>query len=438
MPVDPHGDFQTPLELARRALARLEGTPGVVVEPTCGRGAFLAAAAERFPEARLIGFERNEEHVAACRSAVPRAEIAHVDAFSVDWVSEAQHWTGRIWVVGNPPWVTASALGRRAGPARQGGRAAGLSALTGSSNFDLSEWFWLQLVEALAGRDAVIGLLCKTQTARRVLGSARISGVWRIDARREFGVSADAGFLVGSPGEPGPVPVYADLGATEPTEEWRLEGGTVVRGGDSDLLGESDPAWRSGVKHDCAKVFELVWKDGWRNGLGEAVDIERIAPFQKASDLHRGSGPRRGLVLPVRGLGQSTAGLAEEAPRTWAYLMEHAARLDGRKSRVWKTAPRFGLFGIGPYSFAPYKVAVSGLRSELNFRLIEPREGQPVLLDDTSYFLPFDDRAAATDALERLNHPRARAFLRARTFSDAKRKITRRALQQLDFLRVPG
>ena len=41
------GDYQTPPELAHAVCARLAGdglAPAAVLEPTCGRGAFLAAA----------------------------------------------------------------------------------------------------------------------------------------------------------------------------------------------------------------------------------------------------------------------------------------------------------------------------------------------------------------------------------------------------------
>lgn len=50
------GDFQTPLALARE-VCRLLKTQGVradvIVEPTCGLGTFLQAAAECYPEAEL-------------------------------------------------------------------------------------------------------------------------------------------------------------------------------------------------------------------------------------------------------------------------------------------------------------------------------------------------------------------------------------------------
>ena len=54
-----YGDFQTPLDLAREIctlLARQGLEPKVVMEPTCGTGAFLIAASEAFPAARICGF----------------------------------------------------------------------------------------------------------------------------------------------------------------------------------------------------------------------------------------------------------------------------------------------------------------------------------------------------------------------------------------------
>ena len=58
------GDFQTPLPLAREicALLKREAVEAEnVLEPTCGVGAFLLAAAEFFPVARLTGLEINAD-----------------------------------------------------------------------------------------------------------------------------------------------------------------------------------------------------------------------------------------------------------------------------------------------------------------------------------------------------------------------------------------
>jgi hypothetical protein len=90
------------------------------------------------------------------------------------------------------------------------------------------------------------------------------------------------------------------------------------------------------------------------------------------------------------------------------------------------------LFGVGPYSFAPFKVAISGLHKTPAFRAIGPREGRPVMLDDTSYLLACSsaEEAAALTAL--CNDPIALELIRSSSFSDAKRPITKALLQRVD------
>ena len=67
------GDFQTPPALAREVCALLlrQGVEAnIVLEPTCGLGAFLVAAAETFPNARLFGWDINPDYVQKAKSAL--------------------------------------------------------------------------------------------------------------------------------------------------------------------------------------------------------------------------------------------------------------------------------------------------------------------------------------------------------------------------------
>src|ERR1035441_2066003 len=62
------GDFQTPLPLAREVCARVKSLgvqADVVIEPTCGLGVFLLAAAESYPKAELRGFDIKSDYVEA-------------------------------------------------------------------------------------------------------------------------------------------------------------------------------------------------------------------------------------------------------------------------------------------------------------------------------------------------------------------------------------
>jgi hypothetical protein len=66
------GDFQTPDALADNVVNLIKSlgfTPRTVLEPTCGRGAFLVAASKAFHGAELFGLDINDGSP-NCRSFV--------------------------------------------------------------------------------------------------------------------------------------------------------------------------------------------------------------------------------------------------------------------------------------------------------------------------------------------------------------------------------
>jgi predicted RNA methylase len=76
--VEEFGDFQTPPELAQAVATGVRAwgvNPGVVVEPTCGVGNLLVAAAEEFSAAKILGYEINPGY-----AAVARQRMAQLDA----------------------------------------------------------------------------------------------------------------------------------------------------------------------------------------------------------------------------------------------------------------------------------------------------------------------------------------------------------------------
>src|SRR5205814_1383297 len=85
-----------------------------------------------------------------------------------------------------------------------------------------------------------------------------------------------------------------------------------------------------------------------------------------------------------------------------------------------------------PYSFAPYKVAVSGLHAEPRFRVVGPAGGRPVVFDDTCYFLPFTDPVECATTAAVLQSAPARELLAALTFAGSKRPVTKAVLRRLD------
>jgi hypothetical protein len=457
------GDWQTPIELARAAIAvvaRQTPPPAVVLEPTCGEGSFLVAAGERFPRTSLLGCEINDRYVETARSRLPkrRTRVEVADFFTIDWDRRLAELAQPILVTGNPPWVTNAILGALGSdnlPEKRNFKGlTGYEALTGKSNFDVSEWMLLRLLQALQGRRATIAVLCKTAVARRVIEFSAAKrwkvgagGLWRIDTMRHFRAAVDAVLFVcnigiaGSRPEDEQWPVYPSLEAAVPDSTMAVVDGAIVPNAEqlartAHLVGKCEPEWRSGLKHDCSRVMELeLGAEGWVNGLGETVRIEDELVFRllKSSDVANGVARReRAVVVPQRSLGQDTAGLQVSAPQAWKYLSSHREALRSRKSSIYRGQPDFAVFGVGPYSFAPWKVGISGLYKRCEFTLVGPRDGKPVMLDDTCYFLPFTTEDEATRALKALRSPLAQDFFAARVFWDAKRPINKAILQKLD------
>ncbi len=460
-----YGDFQTPIALSREVCALIARTgfrPASIIEPTCGMGSFLQASLETFPEASyVLGFEINPEYVQHARDTIARitspgirAEVRQSDFFLTDWSRIVEGLPEPILVIGNPPWATntmLSVLGSGNLPNKSNlDRLRGIDALTGRSNFDISEWMLRENLGWLNGKDGLLAMLCKTAVARKVLAYAWRRGLtiasaslYHLDTRVSFGVAVEACLLLlrtQSSAHSRECQVYDSLDAEQPAglfgwrdgrlvadvhlyEKWKAMVGTGLKG------------WRSGIKHDSSRVFELRREGGKLvNGFGEQVDVEPevLFPLLKSSDLAARRTPRRWLIVPQRTVGEDTRRLEVEAPKAWRYLMAYASLLDQRKSSVYKNRARFSVFGVGPYSFAPWKVAISGLYKELDFVCVPPFQGRPVVLDDTCYFFPCQSREECRVLHELMMSDPAQEFLSAFIFWDAKRPITAGVLNLLN------
>lgn len=455
------GDFQTPPGLADAVCARLRQlgiVPSRIVEPTCGVGTFLSAATKAFPQTPLSGFEINPEYVAQARIAHPDAAVSVANFFNHDWDGEFSADADPL-ILGNPPWVT------NAGVAVVGGAnlpakiniygLRGLAAKTGKANFDIAEWMILRLLAARHGRPATIAVLCKTATARKVLRHAwrghlplsRVS-LHLIDATAHFSAAVDACLFVARLGAAGPseAAVFADLENNTPTHRFGLAGADLVADLDAYKLlhafeGLFPFQWRSGVKHDCAPVLELTAGENghWLNKAGEAVAVESdtLYPWCKATDLVRRDGtPSRVLLLPQGSLAENASDYLATAPKALAYLRDHAAAFAARKSSIYRRGGEFAVFGLGDYSFAPWKVAVSGLHRPVKFVVVGPYDCRPVLFDDTCYFIPFAHENDARTVAAVLNSETALRFFATLVFPGAKRAVTAELLGRLNFQSV--
>ena len=465
-----YGDFQTPEALARDVCALLSKQalrPTALLEPTCGLGKFLFAGLDKFEGVQqAVGADINAQYVKQAETTLQRRQdaekvrLVEADFFVTDWEKVISGLPEPVLVLGNLPWVTnarLSTLGSQNLPTKSNFQDRnGLDAITGKANFDISEWMLIRLLEAMNGRRGTLAMLCKSSVARKTLlhgWKHRIalerSAIYRIEADVHFDAAVDAALLVTHfrpKAQNLEAKVYSRLHGDSKME-------TVIGYEDGMLLadmaayqrwkhlcGEEIIKWRSGIKHDCSKVMEVCQEgEKYRNGLGELVDLEDtyLFPMLKSSCVAKGGGNgNRYMLVTQRAVNEDTAGVRDRAPRTWDYLKAHADLLHRRGSSIYRNRPPFSIFGVGDYSFAPWKVAISGFYKKLAFVTVGPVKGKPVVLDDTSYFLPCQTQAEAEYLAALLNSPSAQAFYEAFVFWDSKRPITADLLGRLDLRRL--
>jgi hypothetical protein len=299
-----------------------------------------------------------------------------------------------------------------------------------------------------------LAMLVKTATARKVLRMQWRSGATfshaslrRIDSKQQFGVSVDACWLMLSPGAKrrsrAQVCLQSDHIDTLPVSsglawhEGQLVSNAKLAKRTASLCRPQSTPWRSGVKHDVSRVLEMHIVDGClQRQDGAKVDIESdmVYPLAKGADVanNRTNCSVRRMLVTQRRLNDSTDDLKARLPKTYRYLDNNRLAFERRKSSIYRNRDAFALFGIGGYTFAPWKIAICGLYKKLQFTLLSPVDDKPVLVDDTCYLLGFDKPTHAKQVLRLLMSDTATDFFESRIFWDAKRPITADILRSLD------
>lgn len=463
--VKEFGDFQTPRELSFeicRLLSKLNIQPKSIVEPTCGVGNFIHSAKSIFYSSEIYGFEISPKYAEIAENKFKdeqRIKIAASNFFEKDWKIFFEQLPEPILVLGNPPWVTNSQLSileSKNLPKKENFQSfSGLEAKTGKSNFDISEWMLIKLFEALDKQNAYLAMICKTSVARKILKYVwknkihlANSAIYRIETEKYFNASVDSCLLVcqfSKTENKTTAQIFENLNSENSIQEIGYRNDELIASIPfyekwKYLNGGSEIKWRSGIKHDCSKVMELSKEgDKYKNGFGELIELEDdfVYPLLKSSDIANGNlEPRRWAIVTQNKIKEDTLRISEIAPKTWNYLISKADFLDNRKSSIYQNRPRFSMFGIGDYSFSPWKIAISGFYKELKFKVVGSFENKPIVLDDTCYFIPFETQAEATKICNLLNSNIGYEFFESYIFWDSKRPITTEILQKLNLKKL--
>lgn len=472
-----YGDFQTPRNLSDTVCSLLRSqrvSPMILIEPTFGKGSFIISALNSFPAlSQIHGVEIHEpycwhtkfiilEHFVE-RPDVNRPSIYLYcdDVFTFDFRSIADTLDqGETLVIGNPPWVTNSELSSLNStniPKKSNFKSHnGLDAITGKGNFDIGEYIILMMLNVFTSRPGSLAMLAKNSVIKNVLQdlpktSYTISNLFaiKIDAKQHFNAAVDASLF------------RCDFGLRQNTLTCKVasletpgiiqsEFGWVDQKFVSDIAsyqqnrsfdGLSPFVWRQGLKHDCSRVLELDFSEAtYKNGFNDSLDIEDdlIFPLIKSSDIQNSplTTPRKFVIVTQKKVGDDTSYIEAKYPALNKYLNDHLNFFSERKSSIYNGKSKFAIFGIGEYSFKPFKVAISGLYKKPYFSFVRPFNGKPAMLDDTCYFLSFEHQAHAVITFVVLNSEPALKLLSSLTFLDSKRPYTKDILMRIDILKL--
>jgi len=461
------GDFQTPDSLAYKIcdFIKQQGIkPKTIIEPTCGIGNFVINSNKVFTSAdKIFGLEINNHYINTLKEKINGNEkiiIKNQDFFKLNWNDFLNKLQEPILMIGNPPWVTNSKLCSLSSsnlPVKNNILDfKGIEAITGKSNFDISEWMIIKLLKVLQNKKSVLAFLCKTSVARKVLKyiwnnnfQIQKTDIYLIDSKESFNVSVDACLFICRSGKVKKTPhcnVFGKINNDALISKIGINKNELLANiasyeKYSHLEGDEHYIWRSGIKHDSSKVMEFVFKNGkFVNGFGEPVDLEfdYLYPLYKSSDISKQNlkNPRKWVLVTQKKVGDETKYIKNIAPKTYRYLENYSEILSKRGSSIYKNKPLFSIFGIGKYSFSNYKIAISGLYKNIQFQLLKPLNGKPIMVDDTCYIIPCESELEAELLFKALNSKIAKDFFLSYIFWDSKRPITSAILKKLDLLKL--
>ncbi len=470
-----YGDFQTNKTLAHSICQKLKekgSNPKIIVEPTFGKGHFILAALNTFVGIeKVIGVEIYKPYCWQAKFSIldffinnpqlnkPEIYLYHESVFDYDFKRVLiQNKTKEFLIVGNPPWVTSSDLSVLEStnlPKKSNFKQhSGLDAMTGKGNFDIGEFISLTLLRTFEKVNGYFAFLIKNAVVKNLINDQKKNNYaiaeiekQNINAAKEFSAAVEASLFVCRLNTP---PQYICQEIDFYNQKSLKTFGWVNQKFVSSLETYTKNAfvdglcpfeWRQGVKHDCSKIMEFERQNGhFLNSNDDVFELEEDLVFGllKSSDLKHPiiNKSRKFTIITQRKVGQSTNYIDNSLPKTSDYLNKNKEIFAARKSSIYKSNPPFSIFGIGDYSFKPFKIAISGLYKQTAFSLIEPSNGKCLMLDDTCYLLGFDNRNDAVFTFLLLNSDAAQGFLNSIIFWDAKRAITKDVLMRIDLIKL--
>ncbi|MDR1872335.1 MAG: methyltransferase [Deltaproteobacteria bacterium] len=471
-----YGDFQTPELFARKVCQKIHDiyklSPSIILEPTFGIGNFFPGIISTFPQPfKLFGIEINSDYYNIAQQTISKLtpnNIQHqniqiklfnddIFSFNYDKIKDSLSTDNHLLIIGNPPWVTnsqLSSLNSNNIPNKTNQKAlCGLDAITGKANFDIGEYIITSLLCEFSNFNCFLAMICKLTVAKNIIRdlsaynlSINIADVYVFKATDVFNINCDVCLFVTQLGnDHKKVCSVYDFDTNKKIRTFGWLNGSFYSNFNgqekSAFDGKCQLEWRQGIKHDCVKVMEFMSSDEvyFQNLLKEVHSFTMgryIFPLIKSSDIKSFyiTKTRKYVLVPQSRVNEETSIIKHIEPNVWDYLQNHKNYFQARRSLIYKNSPEFSIFGVGDYSFSKIKIGVSGFYKEPIFSLII---GQyPIMLDDTCYFLSFNDLNDAIITLSLLNSKECNSFLKNIAFLESKRPFTKEILQMIDLYKL--
>ena len=469
------GDFQTPISLSKKmcdVLKQLGVKPKYIIEPTCGKGNILLTSMKSFQSIKLgYGIEINNDYVKEIKKSNTylqnkgKIKIFNEDFFKFDItclkLEKNIFSPNDLLVIGNPPWITNSELGflnSKNLPKKYNiNNHRGIEAITGKSNFDISESILLNFIKKYKHIKYSLAMLCKTSVARKLLIycwknnlPVKDEKIFYIDSTKYFNANVDSCLLFFKNGELDSdnkiCKIYKDLDLntyknTMGYKDEHLVSNLSLYSKTSTIKGKSSYVWRNGLKHDASKIMEFSKRDNhYINGYNEIVNIEEdlLYPLLKSSDIANGriDAPSKYVLVTQHFIGQDTSYIKYKFPYIWNYLEKYQNNLNNRKSSIYKNKPKYSIFSVGNYTFSNYKIAISSLYKKICFKLIYTYKNKPYILDDTCNYISLTNEKEAKLIFYLITSEITTNFIESIVFWDSKRAITTELLNKIDFEKI--
>lgn len=346
------GIFFTPEETVNRILKQLpESGVSTIIDTAAGSGRFLEAAAKKWPSARLWGIEKNPD---VYRLAAPRmSRNPRITWLLGDCLTDSFDIPRCDLYLGNPPFINHADLDPdyrdKVRPLwlRTGLTGSGYRLLLGESRADLAALiFHITLEQYLkpgGGFGVVLPLSLLSgggaNSGFQRFENFQINYMEKMDHTTPFKDAVQPAFFI--TGKAGGVTTFPVKAQGFPQGSWRpipsadngayraRQGINTLGGNQIFLFGETPPFRSPLIRPLFQGPDPKLWK----------------------------SHPRGSVLLPYQDNGRL---LTEEElhlkfPEAEEWLLRHRKWLEGRKSPHLKGS-WFALFGVGPYTFAPWKV----------------------------------------------------------------------------------